>query len=426
MADEHSLQLARSRDRDSNSRLVMGLAAATLAATYKILEEQANEIKKEERRLLFHSPKKYACRESIPLPHNSSWNHLLNCQDDTDETWFTRVALPKQSFLDLVNLCEQTWAVNPISAFRTDNISGETGQPRPQDLSRRELDCAGTVGIALKFLTSTDGVPSISEKFGVVETVGRKYIDFGLEILIHVLKDHPNAQIVWPVDDQSYLDEMAHLIHLYVPELANERQQHGINLVAFIDGVRFRIVNKWSDPAARKRDQSGEKKLTIRKIILITDPRGYIVAAGINCPGSWHDSKCAFSTGLYDIIQTTLPNGYNVAADTAFSGSIYGKKIVRILKENETIPFDLGDEELIELERLITRARQPGEWINRDVVKCFERLRHILGDNNELNSKRMLAACLVHNWRVSTCDRNQVKKFFQICKRLADQEAEDD
>ena len=193
----------------------------------------------------------------------------------------------------------------------------------------------------------------------------------------------------------------------------------GLNPVAFLDGVRFRIENKWKTPAARKEDQSGEKKLTLRKVILLSDATGYIVAVALNIPGSWGDSKATRLMGIYGLIEELLDR-YHVVADTAFKGDLLLGKIVKVLKEGEYIPAGLSDEDLVEVERYIRRARQPGEWINRDFVACFKRLRQILGIYDDVNSKRMLASILVHNWRVSTCERNQVKKFFEICKLEAD------
>lgn len=93
---------------------------------------------------------------------------------------------------------------------------------------------------------------------------------------------------------------------------------------------------------------------------------------------------------------------------------------MKVLREGEYIPAGLSDEDLVEVEGYIRKARQPAEWINRDFVACFKRLRQILGIYDDVNSKRMLASILVHNWRVRTCERNQVKKFFEICKLEAD------
>jgi DDE superfamily endonuclease len=226
--------------------------------------------------------------------------------------------------------------------------------------------------------------------------------------------------VEWHNQDEEYLDQMSEMTHYYVPDLMDDWRHKP---VAWIDAVRLPISNKWSRPRERREDQSGEKKLTLRKCILLSDPRGKIVAVVINIPGSWGDSKGTRLGGLYDMIDALL-EGYNVVSDTAFTGHLLTAKIIKVLKEAQRIPDGMTDEDVVELEKLITRARQPAEWINRDFVASFRKLRQILGIHDDINSKVMLASILIQNWRVSTCDRNQVKKFFQILKEKATCEAE--
>ena len=51
------------------------------------------------------------------------------------------------------------------------------------------------------------------------------------------------------------------------------------------------LPKKWSNPSAQREDYSGEKKHALRKMILVFDPMGTVVAACWNCPGKWNDSK---------------------------------------------------------------------------------------------------------------------------------------
>jgi hypothetical protein len=350
------------------------------------------------------------------MPAQSGWTHMLNCGDDSDGVWIIWTGLSKNSFTMLRDLCFDYWENNPIRAFRTDRPNGCTGNPRPQDIARRLLDCTGTMAIALKFLTSKSEVVDIGNQFGLTLSEAEKYIDFGIDIIVEVLRDHPYSRIHWPVDDLDYLEEMRHLIRLYVPEL----ESYDINVVGFIDAVRFQIANKWSQPVAKHNDESGEKNMTLRKCTLISDAKGKVVAAVINSPGKWHDGKPCRIGGLYRLVES-LPEGFCIVSDTAFRGNILGSKIIKILKDGQIIPAELPPELLSDLERHITTSRQPGEWINRDFVKEFGRLRTILGTHDDLNTKRMTAAILVHNWRVSTMDRCQVKKFFQILYHEADE-----
>ena len=417
-SEQQELQLAIARDNDDKDLMALLISIILLRRAQKINRELTAEIKKKERRLLYHEPRKYAPRVSIAIPAESPWTQMMNCGNESDGLWVIWTGLSKQSFMQMRDLCHQHWEANPIRAFRTDRPNGRTGNPRPQDIARRLLDCTGTMAITLKFLTSKSEVVDIGNQFGLTLSEAQKYIDFGVDILIAVLIDHPNSSIHWPVDSQEYLEEMRHLLRLYVPELQN----YDVNVVGFLDAVRFQIANKWGLPMKRKLDQSGEKKMTLRKCTLISDPRGYVVAAVINTPGSWGDGKACRLGGLYDLVDT-LPEGYCIAADTAFRGNIVGSKIVKILKEGQIIPEELPPALLPDLERRVTTSRQPGEWINRDFVKEFSRLRSILGVRDDINQKRMLAAILVHNWRVSTMDRCQVKKFFQILYHEAEQVA---
>lgn len=415
-SEQLELQLAAARDRDDRDLMNLLISIMLIHKAQTINAELADELEKEERRLLYHESRKYASRASVCMPAQSGWTHMLNCGDDSDGLWVIWTGLSKHSFTMLRDLCFEYWENNPIRAFRTDRPDGRTGNPRPQDIARQLLDCTGTMATALKFLTSKSEVVDIGNQFGLTLSEAEKYIDFGIDIVVQVLIDHPYSRIHWAVDDLDYLEEMCHLIRLYVPEL----QSYDVNVVGFIDAVRFQIANKWSHPVAKRNDESGEKKMTLRKCTLISDAKGKVVAAVINSPGSWGDGKPCRVGGLYWMVQR-LPEGFCIAADTAFRGDILGSKIVNLLKDGQIIPAELPPELLSDLEGHITTSRQPAEWINRDFVKEFGRLRSILGVHDDINTKRMTAAILVHNWRVSTMDRCQVKKFFQILYHEAEQ-----
>jgi hypothetical protein len=132
----------------------------------------------------------------------------------------------------------------------------------------------------------------------------------------------------------------------------------------------------------------------------------------INCPGSWGDGKCAQVGKLYSLIDHLL-DGYTAVADTAFCGSLINGKITRILKHGEIIPDELTNEQHRLLETLLIRVRQPVEWGNNTLVQAFKRLRQQLGGDDEVNGHLMNVTVLLHNWQVSTCERNQLKSFFR-------------
>lgn len=256
--------------------------------------------------------------------------------------------------------------------------------------------------------------------FGMIETHATKYIRFGLYVFLTVLKEHPMARIHWPCEQPGYLERQSERISRMVPEL---KDNYGIMITSWMDGVRFPIGKK-RKYMEQKKDYSGEKKRHLRKIILITDSNGYIVAAAINCPGKWGDSKCTDLGGLYDYIDSKLPDGYSVGADTAFQGALLNNKVIKILKNGEYLPEGMTEEEYEKLEKLLIKSRQPGEWINNVLIQSFRRLRAGLGIFDDLNGDMMLVCILLHNWRTNTCNRNQVKKFFDILEKEEKEEVE--
>jgi hypothetical protein len=106
-------------------------------------------------------------------------------------------------------------------------------------------------------------------------------------------------------------------------------------------------------------------------MILLFDANGRVVAAIINCPGSWNDGKCTQIGKLYSLIKQLLGD-YSIVADTAFHGSLLNGSIRRILKHGEHIPPLLTNESHPHLEKLLTRVRQPAEWGNNALVQAFK------------------------------------------------------
>jgi hypothetical protein len=188
------LEVARAKDMDDMFHihlLSFGLGVVFFAAAKEISAKLDAVENQEEWMLRYHEPHKYASRESIQQTRNSDWHHVFkNCNDNSDETWFTWVGLPKPSFLELVESATPYFDNDANVAFRRDCPTGETGKPRPQDIARRSLDCEATLGIALKFLKSSAEIQDMGKMFRLVDTVARKYINFGIEIIVRILIDH--------------------------------------------------------------------------------------------------------------------------------------------------------------------------------------------------------------------------------------------
>jgi hypothetical protein len=378
-----------------------------------MMTEVEKECDERIRKAMVHSSKKRLSRRHVPLPVVSNWRVFLNSGDDSDSAWFHEVALPKQSFYELVQEIENDWNELPIIAHNGDRV---IGKPRPADVKRRRLNCRDTVALMLRFIAYPDSRSSIGKEFGILENDATRYAYFGIFLFRRVLSQHPNSKINWPCHNEDYVERQCRRIRNDTPALANV---YNIKPIGWIDGVRFVIHDKWLRPKEHKGDKSNEKKKTLRKLILITDSDGRVVAAGLNTPGSWHDSKAIRVTGLYDLIDSRVPDGYCILSDTAFRGSLLNSKVIKILKPGQNIPQGWTHEEYGDLEECIIHARQPSEQGNNTVVQAFPRIRQTLSIFDDTNSDLMEATLLVHNWRVATSDCNQVKKIFDELEKKA-------
>jgi len=418
---KRELEIARARDLDfmealeedeeDSERMELMLLLFASSQT-KIMSKRAKRTAR--RRALqaaglLSKPKRSKRKDTLP-PSESAWNYFINGGDHPEESWFDWVGLPKHAFESLVESCQEIWSSEPLD-------DGDS-PPRTYDLKRRSLDCKATVALLLTHLNKVMPAPELGKKFGLLEAGCQKHLDFAMRTMLPAMRKHPQAQIIWDVKNPVCLDRMAECIERCEPEM--QQKLRGVRPVAWLDGVRFRIVNK------SKADRSGEKKLSLRKMQLLFDPMGRCVAAVWNTPGSWGDGKCCSKGLLYDKINNELPNGFCVLVDTAHKGAVINSKIVRVLRKGEHLPAGMSLQELAEIEKSIIRCRQPSEWGNNQFMQFMHRLHAILRGDDICNGNLMELALRLHNFRVNNCDRNEVKRFFQNLEALEDDPELDD
>ncbi|KNE86615.1 hypothetical protein PSTG_20022 [Puccinia striiformis f. sp. tritici PST-78] len=62
---------------------------------------------------------------------------------------------------------------------------------------RRSLDAAGCLGLLLHWLCSTMAAYTLQQLFGITRAVCSRYLTTGLQHLLVVLNDHPQARFIW-------------------------------------------------------------------------------------------------------------------------------------------------------------------------------------------------------------------------------------
>lgn len=142
--------------------------------------------------------------------------------------------------------------------------------------------------------------------------------------------------------------------------------------------------------------------------------KGNIIAARVNAPGSWHDSRVA--EPIYEKLRTQTPEGYYLVADTAFPrGSKHIDGRIRApLKEGQKIK---GTREEIQnkmaFNRQLLSYRQSAEWGMRALQGCFGRLRVPLEISCAEERAHLLETCMrLHNLRTQVVGINQIRTVY--------------
>lgn len=139
-----------------------------------------------------------------------------------------------------------------------------------------------------------------------------------------------------------------------------------------------------------------------------------IIAARLNAPGSWHDSRVAHQ--IYVSLRNETPPGYYIVADTAFprgSNDIQGR-IRAPLKQGQRIQGSLAEiNEQMAFNRELLSYRQTAEWGMRGLQGAFGRLRVPLEIGNKDLRGDLIEICVrLHNLRAIRVGINQIRTVY--------------
>lgn len=120
----------------------------------------------------------------------SAWQSLLKSNDNRASITTMSLDIDTFDYLLSAGFCD-AWN---MTAIPRSNVN-TAGLSR---LGRRSLDAEDALGLLLHHLCSTMNETALQLIFAIVPSVLSRYIDFGLDILLAVLKDIPEATISWP------------------------------------------------------------------------------------------------------------------------------------------------------------------------------------------------------------------------------------
>jgi DDE superfamily endonuclease len=146
-----------------------------------------------------------------------------------------------------------------------------------------------------------------------------------------------------------------------------------------------------------------------RKVVI-----GLIIAANINAPGSWHDSRVA--QPIYEKLHTKTPDGFYLVANTAFprGNREIEDRIQAPLKTGQQI---CGTRAQIEEKMLYNREllsyRQTAEWGNRALQGAFGCLCIPLEINHSSRCQQLIEICIcLHNLHTNRVGLNEIRNVY--------------
>ncbi len=148
--------------------------------------------------------------------------------------------------------------------------------------------------------------------------------------------------------------------------------------------------------------------------LFLFGPDGCILWCTLNWPGSWSDA--ALARQLYTILHE-LPEGFSIAADSAFTRADMASRIILPLKSDEMERASLSVSvrqfvSAIKRHRLALSIRQSAEWGMGALQQMCGRLRHCLSADAKVRRELLNLCCHYYNFRTRTVGLNQIRTVY--------------
>jgi hypothetical protein len=153
---------------------------------------------------------------------------------------------------------------------------------------------------------------------------------------------------------------------------------------------------------------------------------GTVIAAHLNAPGSWHDSRVA--KPIYEKLLNDTPPSYYLVADTAFprgTDQIQGR-IRAPIKAGTRLTGTLEEvERNLAFDRQLLAYRQTAEWGNRGLQGSFGRLRVPLEVGSTERRANLLEICVrAYCLRARRVGLNQIRTVYMPQWQASPEDAE--
>ncbi len=229
------------------------------------------------------------------------------------------------------------------------------------------------------------------------------YLKDGRRCLLRAFKRCHEARVQWPNVDR--MTELSNLITARQPAL------HGV--FGFVDGLNLAILQP-AMGVVQNAYYNGWLGGCYCSSLFLFGPDGCVLWCTLNWPGSWSDA--ALARQLYDIL-LQLPEGFCIAADSAFTRADMASRIIRPLKSDELARYanSVSVKQFVaavKRHRLALSIRQSAEWGMGALQQVCGRLQHRLSAQSSVR-RQLLELCVhYYNFRTRTVGLNQIRTVY--------------
>jgi hypothetical protein len=200
----------------------------------------------------------YLCRAQLTRNPRGATAWQILYRSRSDRAYITTMGFDVKTFNRILDAgFAVAWNTMPIPR---DDAPG-TGATRP---GARSLDASGALGLLLHYLNSTMREISLQQIFALIPSTISRYITFGLNILLHMLRQMPEARIQWPQQHKDF-SEYNDLIIARHPRLTGA--------FASIDGLNLACQTS-DDPEIENATYNGWLSAHFISSVLVFSPKG--------------------------------------------------------------------------------------------------------------------------------------------------------
>ena len=234
----------------------------------------------------------------------------------------------------------------------------------------RLLDAEGCLGLVLCWSCTHGAEWSLADVFGLTGTHVSDYLQFGMQILVAILKADPKSDVRMPDAAEIALFK----------EAITTKHSLLVDCYCMVGSLKLYLQHA-GDSSIQSRFYNGWKHNHFVTNIFAFAPDGSIIAYTLNAPGTWHDSTLAHWGSMYSKLQKCWEDHHGkVLMDSAFASNMYEF----IIQSSQNAPTTEGRQAML-LGQQATSCRQAAEWGTQGLQCSFERLndRIIYEENGE-------------------------------------------